>query len=100
MSSAGGVHFSFVVDTAVQFAYEGWHLARSLMEHCCENPARIHVQCTPEVDERTRALFRDQGYTLRQTVEAISGPKPTPFAGSPQTVADEMQRWFEGLAAR
>jgi FMN-dependent oxidoreductase (nitrilotriacetate monooxygenase family) len=48
--------------------------------------------------EKIVQLARDQGYTLRQTVEAISSPKPTPFAGSPETVADEMQRWFEGRA--
>jgi FMN-dependent oxidoreductase (nitrilotriacetate monooxygenase family) len=48
--------------------------------------------------EKIVKLARDQGYTLRQTVEAISSPRPTPFAGSPETVADEMQRWFEGRA--
>ena len=48
--------------------------------------------------EKIVQLARAQGYTLRETVQAISGPKPTPFAGSPQTVADEMQRWFEGRA--
>ena len=31
-------------------------------------------------------------------MQAISAPKPTPFAGAPATVADEMQRWFEGRA--
>ncbi|HEY7921362.1 MAG TPA: NtaA/DmoA family FMN-dependent monooxygenase, partial [Streptosporangiaceae bacterium] len=30
--------------------------------------------------EKIVTLARDHGYTLRQTVEAISGPKPTPFA--------------------
>ena len=48
--------------------------------------------------EKIVTLARDHGYTLRETVQAISGPKPTPFAGSPETVADEMQRWFEGRA--
>ena len=48
--------------------------------------------------EKIVQLAREHGYTLRQTVQAISGPKPTPFAGSPETVADEMQRWFEGRA--
>jgi FMN-dependent oxidoreductase (nitrilotriacetate monooxygenase family) len=48
--------------------------------------------------EKIVQLARAQGYTLRETVQAISGPRPTPFAGSPQTVADEMQRWFEGRA--
>jgi alkanesulfonate monooxygenase SsuD/methylene tetrahydromethanopterin reductase-like flavin-dependent oxidoreductase (luciferase family) len=41
---------------------------------------------------------QDNDYTLRETVQAISAPRPTPFAGAPETVADEMQRWFEGRA--
>jgi FMN-dependent oxidoreductase (nitrilotriacetate monooxygenase family) len=48
--------------------------------------------------ERIVKLARANNYTLRQTVQQISGPKPTPFAGSPETVASEMQRWFEGRA--
>jgi FMN-dependent oxidoreductase (nitrilotriacetate monooxygenase family) len=39
-------------------------------------------------------LASDNNYTLRQTVQALSAPRPTPFAGSPQRVADEMERWF------
>jgi hypothetical protein len=31
-------------------------------------------------------------------VEFISSPKPTPFAGSPSTVADQIQEWFEARA--
>jgi hypothetical protein len=27
-------------------------------------------------------------------VQFLSAPKPTPFVGSPQTVADILQRWF------
>jgi FMN-dependent oxidoreductase (nitrilotriacetate monooxygenase family) len=48
--------------------------------------------------EKVVQLARDNNYTLRQTVQAISGPKPTPFAGSPETVANELQRWFDGRA--
>ena len=48
--------------------------------------------------EKIVKLARDNGYTLRQTVEAISAPRPTPFAGSPGTVAREIQRWFEDRA--
>ena len=48
--------------------------------------------------EKIVKLARDNGYTLRETVQAISAPRPTPFAGAPETVADEMQRWFEGRA--
>ena len=48
--------------------------------------------------EHIAKLAKDRGFTLRQTVEFISSPKPTPFAGSPSTVADRIQEWFEGRA--
>jgi FMN-dependent oxidoreductase (nitrilotriacetate monooxygenase family) len=35
------------------------------------------------------------GWSIRQTVDAVSSYKQGPFVGSPQTVADEIQRWFE-----
>ncbi|MFB2585486.1 LLM class flavin-dependent oxidoreductase [Herbiconiux liukaitaii] len=38
------------------------------------------------------------GLTLRQVVEGIANPKRTPFAGSPETVANELARWFEERA--
>jgi len=48
--------------------------------------------------ENIARLARDKNFTLRQTVEFISAPKPTPFAGSPETVATEIQRWFDARA--
>jgi FMN-dependent oxidoreductase (nitrilotriacetate monooxygenase family) len=48
--------------------------------------------------EKIAQLAKDNGFTLRQTVEFISSPKPTPFAGSPATVADQIQEWFEARA--
>jgi alkanesulfonate monooxygenase SsuD/methylene tetrahydromethanopterin reductase-like flavin-dependent oxidoreductase (luciferase family) len=44
--------------------------------------------------ERITALARANGYTLRETVLAVSGPKPGPFVGSPETVADILEHWF------
>ena len=41
---------------------------------------------------------QENGWTIRQTVEAVSAYKPGPFVGSPETVADEIQRWFEAEA--
>ena len=32
-------------------------------------------------------------------MEFISAPRPTPFAGAPTTVADQIQRWFEARAS-
>ena len=39
------------------------------------------------------------GWTLRQTVQAVSAYRPGPFTGSPQTVADALQHWFATKAA-
>src|ERR1700761_8990721 len=48
--------------------------------------------------EQIARLAADNGFTLRQTVEFISAPRPTPFAGSAETVATTGQDWFEGRA--
>jgi FMN-dependent oxidoreductase (nitrilotriacetate monooxygenase family) len=48
--------------------------------------------------EKIVKLARDNDFTLRQTVQHISAPKPTPFVGSPQTVADILQQWFADRA--
>jgi alkanesulfonate monooxygenase SsuD/methylene tetrahydromethanopterin reductase-like flavin-dependent oxidoreductase (luciferase family) len=48
--------------------------------------------------EKIVKLARDNEFTLRQTVQHISAPKPTPFVGSPQTVADILQQWFADRA--
>ena len=48
--------------------------------------------------EKIAKLAADHGYTLRQTVESISSPRPTPFAGAPATVADQITRWFDARA--
>ena len=48
--------------------------------------------------EKIVALARDNNFTLRETVQHISGPKPTPFVGSPVTVANVMVEWFEQRA--
>ncbi|MDB5069209.1 MAG: hypothetical protein JWM87_320 [Candidatus Eremiobacteraeota bacterium] len=58
--------FSFVVDDDPRFAYEAWHLARSLVEHCGGEPGAIHVQCTPGAYERRASLFREQGYAVHE----------------------------------
>lgn len=58
------VIFSFVIDTGPLFVFGGWHLARSLIEHCAADPGAIHVQCTCDVAESDKQLFRDQGYQV------------------------------------
>jgi FMN-dependent oxidoreductase (nitrilotriacetate monooxygenase family) len=59
--------------------------------HVAERGFRTHA-------ENIVKLARDNNYTLRQTVQQLSGPKPTPFVGSPETVANVLQRWFEERA--
>jgi len=39
-----------------------------------------------------------QGLTLRETVERSRARRASPFSGSAQTVAAEIERWFEGRA--
>lgn len=41
----------------------------------------------------------DGGLSLRQTVEEFTRYSPSPFIGSPETVADTIQDWFLGRAA-
>jgi FMN-dependent oxidoreductase (nitrilotriacetate monooxygenase family) len=38
---------------------------------------------------------KENGWSIRETVEAVSAYKPGRFVGSPETIADEFQRWFE-----
>jgi FMN-dependent oxidoreductase (nitrilotriacetate monooxygenase family) len=46
--------------------------------------------------EAITKLARDNGYTLRQVVEHQLRSSRSPFVGSPLTVANEIQRWFDG----
>ncbi|NWK94632.1 LLM class flavin-dependent oxidoreductase [Sphingobium lactosutens] len=40
----------------------------------------------------------EQGLTLRQAVERVRAGRGSPFVGSAETVANEIQRWFDGRA--
>lgn len=48
--------------------------------------------------ERIVRISREQNLTLRQAAERF-GTWRSDFVGSPQTIANEIQRWFEGRAA-
>ncbi|WP_159502397.1 LLM class flavin-dependent oxidoreductase [Microbacterium sp. 18062] len=48
--------------------------------------------------ERIVAVAKEKDLTLRQTVELFSGPPRSPFTGTAETVANELQRWFEARA--
>ncbi len=78
----------------------GWHDFR---QYDLDAPFPQHTLVHAERSFKTNAtkiaeLARTQNLTLRQTVEAVSAPRRTPFAGSPVTVADELQRWYEAGA--
>jgi FMN-dependent oxidoreductase (nitrilotriacetate monooxygenase family) len=60
------------------------------LTHLTERGGRRGVEVVREA--------RENGWTLRQTVEATSAYKPGPFVGSPETVADAIQEWFEARA--
>ncbi|MBT0769955.1 NtaA/DmoA family FMN-dependent monooxygenase [Kineosporia sp. J2-2] len=45
--------------------------------------------------EAVKRLAAEKGWTLRQVVEHQLAQGWSPFVGSPLTVADEIQRWFE-----
>ena len=78
--------FSFVLEDDALFAYQGWHLARSLIEHCGGDGSRIHVQCTPEVKEYRRALFRELGCNVHH-LERFGDGKHCNKLGQLETVA-------------
>ena len=48
--------------------------------------------------ERIKKLARENNLTLRQVVEHQLDAHRSPFVGSPLTVANEIQRWFEAGA--
>jgi hypothetical protein len=66
MPATQRVAFSFVVDQDPIFAYEGWHLAHSLANHCRVPMSDIHVQFTPEVAAGTVEVFRALGCSVHR----------------------------------
>jgi FMN-dependent oxidoreductase (nitrilotriacetate monooxygenase family) len=48
--------------------------------------------------KRITELATARGFTLRQTVEHSTASRLSPFVGAPETVANEITRWFEGRA--
>ncbi len=41
---------------------------------------------------------KEHALTLRETVLRLTAPKPSPFVGAPETVANALQEWFEKRA--
>ena len=75
----------------------GWHDFR---QYDLDAPFPVEALAHAERSFYTQSakitgLAQERGWSLRQTVEFVSGPHPSPFTGSPETVANELQRWFE-----
>src|SRR5436190_12962785 len=60
----GTLVVSFIIDSDPIFAYTGWHLAHSLVEHLGLPWSSIHVQFTPEVPPQTKEEFRKLGCSV------------------------------------
>jgi hypothetical protein len=56
--------YSFVVDEHPRFAYQGWHLARSIQLHCGADARDIAIQTTRGVSGGVKAIFAGEGYTI------------------------------------
>jgi FMN-dependent oxidoreductase (nitrilotriacetate monooxygenase family) len=75
--------------------------AYDFSQHDLDAPFPDLIHLTERGGRRGADLVRqaaENGWTLRQTVEATSEYSPGPFVGSPQTVADNIQTWFESGA--
>jgi len=75
--------------------------AYDFSQHDLDGPFPDLTHLTERGGRRAADLVRlaiESGWTLRQTVEFASAYKPSPFVGSPETVADTIQTWFEGRA--
>ncbi len=76
--------------------------AYDFSQHDLDAPFPDLTHLTERGGRRGADLVRqatDNQWTLRQTVEAVSQYKPGPFTGSPETVADALQHWWQTRAA-
>jgi len=58
--------YSFIVDEHPSFAYQAWHLAKSILRHCGAEPQDINIQLTPAVPSDIATIFCSEGYSLRR----------------------------------
>lgn len=77
MSAMDRTIFSFIVDDDPIFLNEGCYLARSLIEHCADDPSAIVVQFTPEVPEARGAIFRDLGCRVLRIANSATAATAT-----------------------
>jgi alkanesulfonate monooxygenase SsuD/methylene tetrahydromethanopterin reductase-like flavin-dependent oxidoreductase (luciferase family) len=88
--------------TLAQFGRSfGWH---DFSQYDLDAPFPVHVASLGEKSFRTASehivkVATEQNLTLRETVLHFERQHRSPFVGSAQTVADEIERWFVGRAA-
>ncbi len=56
--------YSFIVDSAPIFAYQGHILASSIIETCRANPSDIYIHCSAGVNEYIREIFLSLGINV------------------------------------
>lgn len=66
MVPPSGTIFSFIVDDDPSFAYQGWHLAQSLIKHHGGEFEAIHVHFTPTVKPENKLIFADLGCRVHE----------------------------------
>jgi FMN-dependent oxidoreductase (nitrilotriacetate monooxygenase family) len=77
----------------------GWHdFSRYDLDAPFPDVAALGALSFKTQAERITKLARDNGFTLRQVVQHTLDAQRSPFVGSPLTVANEIQRWFEAGA--
>jgi hypothetical protein len=75
--------YSFILDADPDFTYQGWHLARSLLDRCEARPSQVHVHCTSEVSAWRRELFLAQGYNVHALERVGEGKYCNKIAQTP-----------------
>jgi FMN-dependent oxidoreductase (nitrilotriacetate monooxygenase family) len=77
----------------------GWHdFSQYDLDAPFPDVAHLGARSFRTQAESIQKLARDNGFTLRQTVAHTLDSRRSPFVGSPLTVANEIQRWFEAGA--
>ncbi|MFG1426694.1 hypothetical protein [Roseixanthobacter glucoisosaccharinicivorans] len=61
---SGRVIYSFIVDEHPKYAFQAWHLAKSLLRHGATNSSDVTIQITPRVSAEIGEIFRAQGYAV------------------------------------
>ena len=56
--------YSFIIDTAQIFAYQGYALAMSIIEYCNADPCDIYIHIPNSLNENTKNIFKNIGINI------------------------------------